>query len=171
METNLNLGLLLTIYRPSRPDAEFGISVGTKGASDKCDQVIVVGTQTDDGPVEPLTEFEQADPVSDESPAMVLVSSRHPNLVPILVPLAYVDPETGRRKIPKGYFSLMPSGNYAGTDDSRWSRLGERVGCPLRLTLIPVYDTLVTLEEWLMLRDQMKALIEEGREKREKFKK
>ena len=165
MEISLDRGLLLTTYRPSRPDAEFGISVGTKGASNQCAQVIVVGIQVDEGPVIPLTQTERAYSVDDESPAMVLKQSRVPGSGPTLIPLAYIDPDTGRQKIPKGYFSLMPSGNYAGTDDSRWSMLGERVGCPLRLTLIPMYDTLVTVDEWVTLRDEMGALIEESRGK------
>lgn len=169
---NLDKGLLLTVWRPARPDAEFGLNVGVRGPTSRNDQVVVVGVQVGQrNPVTPLLPYEQAYPVADDAPAMVLTAPGTSDSMPTLTPLEHIDPTAGTQMLPKGCFSLMPSGNYAGSDDSRWANLGTRVGFNMRLALIPVYDTLVTVDEWVAMRDEMAELIKRSKEVEQGFEK
>lgn len=160
---NLEKGLKLSVYRPSEKPQ-------TNGVTADHDHLVVVGVKSHDGPIRPLVPFDQPFTASDEAPAVILAESSRPSRFgPTLIPLEYLDPDTGNQKLPKGYFALMPGGNYAGVDDSRWGELTDEVnGGPL-LRLVPVYDNLLTVEEYLAEQESMKELIRKTSEAKKDF--
>ena len=138
-------GLLLQVYR----------SPGVATAGGLSDSLTVVGVKRVGEPIKPLGPESWAFEVTPEAPAVILFESDNPRNPPRLVPLEYLDPESGDYKIPEGQIGPTGSGSYAGCVnpengmiDSRWSRLGQEVGFPMGMWLVPVFDRVESVESF-----------------------
>lgn len=123
-------GLMLSVYKTARlGDCTNG------GVTSKADAVVVVGILKD-GHVEPLPHSARVFSPDDSAPAVVLVPSLAPgyNATPHLVPLDLIE------NLPADSVGPMAGGNYAGSSDSRWARLGKLFNEHLALGAVAVHD-------------------------------
>jgi hypothetical protein len=104
-------------------------------------QLVVVGTKRQGEAMELLGPEDQVFEVSEEAPGVVQVQPEDPDSPgPYLVPLAYIDAEdTSKLALPAGFGGPVAGGNFAGTADPRWSKLGEEFGRS-RLDVVAVHD-------------------------------
>jgi hypothetical protein len=133
-------GLLLNVYRATHLDDEFGDPT-YGGITARHSQLIVVGTKRQGEAMELLDADDQLLEVSQEAPGVVLMQPEDSGTRgPYLVPLVYIDAEDANKLIlPAGFVGPVAGGNFAGTENSRWSKLGEELGHS-RLDVVAVHD-------------------------------
>lgn len=145
-------GLMLQVYRP---DIQLNPFVIRNGITENVSGLTLVGYQED--PLQPLVPLEGIDlavDVGPDAPAVIL-AARGADKVPLLIPLEYMK-EDGTHDIPDMRLGPVDGGNLAGSTDFRWFRLLEKINCPLRLGAIPVYDSIITHEEYFEKAEQHK---------------
>ncbi|AHY26901.1 hypothetical protein PBI_ZOEJ_77 [Mycobacterium phage ZoeJ] len=124
--TELTAGLTLHVFRHPLGDCT------NDGVTSKADAVTLVGYQRErGGKVEPLPRMSQVFAPSDDAPAVVMVVSNLRGALPHLVPL----------DAQRAGAWTMAGGNIAGTSDSRFGELIEKVfDGPKCVGSLPVHD-------------------------------
>ncbi len=158
---SLDVGLRLTVYRPQVPlDSKYPLAP-LPGLCEGFDELVVVGTRKSarDAVIAPLDPLYRETEVTENRPAVILEGNG------ALIPLAFFDGD-GRRSLPPRMFSSMMRGVYAGSLGIRWKFLTNNT-CGKEYDLVPIYDSLVSLEEFYDIDAAAKELGREFRSARD----
>lgn len=131
-------GLILSVYRPAS-----GADCTNGGVSGQYTDLIVVGYQKlGSKEIRPLPDDCRVFTPEHQDQAVVLVESKYGLR---LVPLGIVDGGP-----PPNCVGPMMGGNYGGSSDSRWARLGKLFDAG-RLDAVPIHDRVESHSQYKVL--------------------